>query len=249
MSAFINNDITTDGLRVLARGQTGSPILFTKIVLGDGHLPQGQQVRDLTAVVHPVIELQITKCTATAEGTAVVGGTFDNGDIGDGLYYRELALFAEDPDNAGSEVLYCYGNAGDLAEYIPAGGGTTVVEKTIDIVAAIGSATNISAVIDTDAWATIAQVNSAISIAQQALAAAQTAESNSENAMTNAAAAINSIPTLQAQIEYNAGRIQILWDAIFSDITTNPFNVTFSDLEGITLTSGVWNATSQRLEC
>jgi len=249
MSAFINNDITTDGLRVLAKGQTGSAITFTKIVLGDAHLPAGQQVRDLTEVVHPVVELGITKCTTSTSGTAVIGATFDNTDVGTGFYYRELGLYAEDPDDAGQEVLYCYGNAGDMAEYIPAGGGATIVEKTIDIIAAIGSSANISAYIDTDAWATVAQVNAAIDIAQQAFAAAQAAEENSEAAVADAAEALSAIPPLQAQVDYNAGRIQTLWDAIFSDITTNPFSVTFSDLEGFTLLSGVWNATSQRLEC
>jgi len=249
VSAFINNDITTDGLRVLARGQTGSNILFTKIVLGDGFLTEGQQIRDLTNVVHQVVELDITKCTVNSNGKAVIGGTFDNREVSAGFYFRELALFAADPDNVGSEVLYCYGNAGNLAEFIPAGGGTTIVEKTIDIVAAIGSSENVSAVIDTDAWATIAQVNDALAKSQQALNAAESAVEDAEDAVESATAAVNAIPPIQAQTDYNTGRIQTLWDAIFSDITTNPFIVTFSDLVGITLTSGVWNQANQRLEC
>ena len=34
---------------------------------------------------------------------------------------------------ARGEVLYCYGNCGDLAEWIPPSGGATIVEKTIDL--------------------------------------------------------------------------------------------------------------------
>ena len=44
-------------------------------------------------------------------------------------------------------------------------------------------------------------------------------------------------------------QIATLWDAVFSDITSNPFQITFADLTGITLKSGVWNASLQRLEC
>ena len=44
-------------------------------------------------------------------------------------------------------------------------------------------------------------------------------------------------------------KVDALWDAVFGDITTNPFQITFANLDGITLTSGVWNATLQRLEC
>ena len=47
----------------------------------------------------------------------------------------------------------------------------------------------------------------------------------------------------------NTSKIATLWDAVFSDITSNPFQITFADLTGITLKSGVWNASLQRLEC
>ena len=50
-------------------------------------------------------------------------------------------------------------------------------------------------------------------------------------------------------VQQNTSKITTLWDAVFGDITTNPFQITFANLDGITLTSGVWNATLQRLEC
>ena len=42
MAAFINNDITTAGLIVLAKGVAGQKINYTQIVLGDGYLEEGQ---------------------------------------------------------------------------------------------------------------------------------------------------------------------------------------------------------------
>lgn len=35
---------------------------------------------------------------------------------------------------------------------------------------------------------------------------------------------------------------------LFDDITTNPFSITFGSLDGLTVT-GVWNTTSNRIEC
>ena len=49
--------------------------------------------------------------------------------------------------------------------------------------------------------------------------------------------------------DLNTSKIATLWDAVFSEITTNPFQITFADLTGITLTAGIWNSGLQRLEC
>lgn len=62
-------------------------------------------------------------------------------------------------------------------------------------------------------------------------------------------AAQQAVTDLTKAVTQNTGKIATLWDAVFSDITTNPFQITFVDLSGITLTSGVWNASRQRLEC
>lgn len=55
-------------------------------------------------------------------------------------------MFAQDPDLG--EVLYCYGNAGANAEYIPAGGGPDVVEKIVDVKTIVGNVSTVNAVID-----------------------------------------------------------------------------------------------------
>ena len=249
MAAFINNDITAAGLIVLAKGAAGQKITYTKIVLGDGYLEEGQTPRSLTGVVSPKAVIDITKLKVNTDGTVAVGGIFTNDQTSDGFFYRELGLYAEDPDPAVGEVLYCYGNCGDLAEWIPPTGGATIVEKTIDIVTAIGTATNVTAYIPADAYATKedyetykaialaaqATANQAILLAQQAVGIAQKAEA--------------AVVDLSNIVQQNTSKITTLWDAVFGDITTNPFQITFADLEGVTLTSGVWNATLQRLEC
>ena len=249
MAAVINNDITTAGLIVLAKGVAGQKINYTKIVLGDGYLEEGQTPRTLTGVVSPKATVDITKLKINGDGTVAVGGIFPNGDETEGFYYRELGLYAEDPDPEVGEVLYCYGNCGDLAEWIPPSGGATIVEKTIDIVTAIGTATNVTAYIPADAYATKEDYETYKAIALAAQAIANEAIEIARQAVQTANEAKQAAIDLNKAVTQNTSKIQTLWDAVFSDITANPFQITFVDLSGITLSSGVWNATLQRLEC
>lgn len=249
MAAFINNDITAAGLLVLAKGVAGQQINYTKIVLGDGYLEEGQTPRSLTGVVSPKATVDITKLKINGDGTVAVGGIFTNGDETEGFYYRELGLYAEDPDPEVGEVLYCYGNCGDLAEWIPPTGGATIVEKTIDIVTAIGTATNVTAYIPADAYATKEDYENYKAIALAAQATANQAILLAQQAVGIAEQAAAAVVDLSNVVQQNTSKITTLWDAVFGDITTNPFQITFANLDGITLTSGVWNATLQRLEC
>lgn len=249
MAAFINNDITAAGLLVLAKGVAGKQINYTKIVLGDGYLEEGQTPRTLTGVVSPKATVDITKLKINGDGTVAVGGIFTNGDETEGFYYRELGLYAEDPDPEVGEVLYCYGNCGDLAEWIPPTGGATIVEKTIDIVTAIGTATNVTAYIPADAYATKEDYENYKAIALAAQATANQAIALAQQAVEIAQQAAAFVVDLSNAVQQNTSKITTLWDAVFGDITTNPFQITFANLDGITLTSGVWNATLQRLEC
>ena len=249
MAAFINNDITTAGLIVLAKGVAGQKINYTKIVLGDGYLEEGQTPRSLTGVVSPKAVIDITKLKVNTDGTVAVGGIFTNDQTSDGFFYRELGLYAEDPDPAVGEVLYCYGNCGDLAEWIPPTGGATIVEKTIDIVTAIGTATNVTAYIPADAYATKEDYETYKAIALAAQAIANETIEIARQAVQTANEAKQAAIDLNKAVTQNTSKIQTLWDAVFSDITANPFQITFVDLSGITLSSGVWNATLQRLEC
>ena len=249
MAAFINNDITATGLIVLAKGLVGGTIRFTKIVLGDGYIPEGSAPRSMNDVVSPKAVVDISKLKLNPDGTVVVGGIFNNRELNDGFYYRELGLYVEDPDQNAGEVLYCYGNAGDTAEWIPPTGGSTILEKTIDIITVIGNAANVTAYIPADAYVTRAEYDNVISITINIQKEMQEAVKVAENAVSIAYATQLDLEALAARVARNESRIQILWDAVFSNITTNPFLITFADLDGITLTSGVWNTSRQRLEC
>lgn len=249
MAAFINNDITANGLALLVKGIAGKQIKYTRIVLGDGFLPEDRTPRNTSTVVSPKASIDITKLRVNSDGTVVVGGVFSNSQMSDGFYYRELGLYAEDPESEAGEILYCYGNSGDLAEWIPPTGGATIVEKTIDVVTVIGTATNVSAYLSPDAQASKEDYEECKKIAIDAQEKANEAAALAQRAIVLANKAMQAVIDLTKIVTQNTGRIATLWDAIFNDITTNPFQITFANLDGITLTSGVWNESLQRLEC
>jgi len=145
MSAFGGLILTSRGRALQAKAQAGIQLKFTNIRVGDGQVG-GQAISGLTDLIHTVKTLDITKLKTLSGGKAVVGSTLSNSGLTTGFYWREIGVFAEDPDLG--EILYCYGNAGDQAEYIPADGGADLIEKSIDVVILVGNASNISAVID-----------------------------------------------------------------------------------------------------
>ncbi len=152
MSAFGGLIITNVGRALQAKAQLGAQLQFTRMGLGDGELG-GSSIVDLTALKHEVKSLTLSRFELLTSGRARLGTVLSNQDIASGFYWRELGIFAEDPDLG--EILYCYGNAGALAEYIPAGGGPDVIEKVITVIVLIGQASSVSAVLDQSlAWAT-----------------------------------------------------------------------------------------------
>lgn len=137
MSNFENNGVTQLGIELLAKVQSGEKLKFTKIALGSGIIPPGKEPKDMVGLVKPVVDLAISRLINNGE-TVTVGSTFNNKDVATAFYYRELGLFANDPDIG--EILYCYGNAGETADLVPPGNSANAIEKIIDIIVSIGNA-------------------------------------------------------------------------------------------------------------
>jgi len=162
MGAFGGLLLTNTGRNLQAKGQTGVQLKFTRIALGDGNL-DGQNVADLNRLINEKLTLPISKLKTQPGGKAVVGTVLRNADLTAGFYFREIGVFAQDPDIG--EVLYCYGNCGPTAEYIPAGSSPDVIEKTIDIITIIGNAINVTATIDESlVWETPAGAQAKVDI-------------------------------------------------------------------------------------
>jgi type II secretory pathway pseudopilin PulG len=57
------------------------------------------------------------------------------------------------------------------------------------------------------------------------------------------------ISQAMALIGDNAAKIATLWANAFGGLSSNPFILTFEDIDDIALESGVWNEALNRLEC
>lgn len=247
MSNFVDCDLTAAGRLLLGKAAGGAKIVYTKIVMGDGELPDGQTIANLEGVIHPKTVLDIVKCKVQTDGTVVIGGIYTNATEKTGFYYREIGLYAEDPDLG--EILYCYGNARQFAEWIPAIGGQNVIEKTIDITTIIGPATNVTAYISADCYATVGQYEAYKDIALKAQATATQAITIAERAMTVSETAYEELQEHIREYASLQAKLNTCYDALFSEVTKNPWMVTFGDLDGVTVTSGSWNQLKARLEC
>lgn len=63
------------------------------------------------------------------------------------------------------------------------------------------------------------------------------------NSVTEAGTDIN-----KALLQLIEDRVVWLMNRIYTDITANPFNITFDSLDGLSVT-GVWNTSLSRIEC
>lgn len=137
--------IFTDAGRVLLnRAIAGENLIFSSIKMGKGDIGS-VEIASMTDLIDPVAVLDIYKIKAEKE-TATITASFSNKDLEQGFLFKELGLFAKDPDG-GQDILYCYQNAFDTAEYISAS-GSEIIEKQISIISIVGSAQNVSAKID-----------------------------------------------------------------------------------------------------
>ena len=150
MAQFPKIQLTRLGKNMIMDGQNKKPVAFTKVELGDGLL-SGQSVEELTALVHSVMSVPLQNFTNNGDGTARLRFVLDNNDLDKGFFNREIGVYAKVGD--GTEQLYAYTNAANLADYIP-GKESPITRKIINLHLVIGNTANISIVAENSAYAT-----------------------------------------------------------------------------------------------
>lgn len=153
MSTFSKNNITIKGAVAIAALIAGGTLEFTRIAVGDGEIPGDKTAMTMTDLSHRLFDVTIRDVYSDTESQATVTGIFSNAQTQTGFYYREIGLFAKDPQT-GAEILFCYGNAGNEAEWISPAGEGSVIEKEVHIVTLIGNATEVKATLKSGIYAT-----------------------------------------------------------------------------------------------
>lgn len=124
MAAFPALILTNAGVLLQSKVQGGTALELTNIQMGSGQL-NGQPIGPLTALISPNATVSIQGGKVVGQNTYQVSGFFTNADLQAGFWWREIGVFANDPDNG--EILYAYANAGDAGDYIP-----TVTDQRIE---------------------------------------------------------------------------------------------------------------------
>lgn len=161
MGVFSSSAITDGGRQLLGHVQMGAVFTPTRIVIGNGSLPAGTTVQTITAVVAPVQTLTISKKKRSNDGLVTIGGVYSNKEVTTNFYFRELGLYAKAVYPNGTEIaemLYCYGNAGNSADLMPAYTSGQPVEREIDIVTYIGNDTDVDLTIGSNVYVTQSQM-------------------------------------------------------------------------------------------
>ena len=148
--AFDKFYLTTIGQSYLAAAQTGKALKFTKVSIGSGYLPNGQDITAVTALIASLKDLPIAAETSS-QGTTTIKINFNNlnanGSIMAAFHWAEVGLYAKiDGDANYPEALVGYANALSEAnaDYIPA----TLTQFVFNFVCSTANASNVTAVID-----------------------------------------------------------------------------------------------------
>ena len=116
MASFGQLRLTKLGAQAQLNAQNGgTPMKFTKIGLGSGVFTG--DAADLTALVKEEVLVGISKAYVE-NGAYIVEGSYANDNQDHSFTWREIGLYFEDEN--GSNVLYCYSNAGNRYDDIPA---------------------------------------------------------------------------------------------------------------------------------
>ncbi|MGJ4851432.1 hypothetical protein ACH6CV_14410 [Bacillota bacterium Meth-B3] len=107
--------VTNKGLQVDLKWHAGAQPHFTRFGFGEGSLA-GAAPELLTDMIAPVCYKAMSSIVVTT-GQAVAMVTLDKADIPREFVWREIALFAHDPDS-GNEIMYAYGNAGSAGQVL-----------------------------------------------------------------------------------------------------------------------------------
>ncbi len=149
MAQYPKITITNAGLNMIAESQGGTSIIFTKMVMGDGLLADGENIKVMTNVKNAMLAVPLQGFTNQNDGQIRLRFTVSNSNLETGFFAREIGVFAK-MGATGAEQLYAYTNAGNKSDYLP-DKSVPLDSQILDLYLVVGNATNISAVLDGNA--------------------------------------------------------------------------------------------------
>lgn len=236
--------ITTAGWKLLTSLLSGETLRITKVLVGSGKVTDEINPEELTSLVAPVAEATSTKPIVKDRTVSfIVEYRSDlNGGLDEGFWLNEYGIYAL--DNNDEEILLYYATLGDYPQYVGAYRSGSIDIRRYPISINLHSDNNVELIPPALAFMTaedieeytfdrlLPKINKNLSSIITGHNTSNTTHMDIRNSMTAL-----------------SGRIGRIEDAIFNNITANPFIVTFDNLEGVKLIKGIWNREKQRIEC
>ncbi len=234
--------LTRKGIALLTRVLACKmPLTITRVMFGQGLCPEGG-ARELEDLVEPVAAGTSTEPLPDGD---TVHLTLEyrsdlNGGLDHGFWIREFGIFARDID--GSEVLLYYATLGDYPQYVSAYSRTGVDVRRYPVTITVGEGVNVVVDYRPAAFMTPPDVEEfcMVTVLPQFLAEAQKFIDR-HNADP---AAHSGLQGLCAALDSRVSLLELMYG---TDVSGNPFTVTFENITGLVVT-GVWNESQKRLE-
>ena len=119
----------------------GGTIIFTGILLGSGSTSESAQ--SISSLVKEEVSLPISSCTKNGS-TVVLKAELQPDDVTETFTWREVGIKAKSSSD-GVEILYAYGNAGNLGDTIPGPESGTLDERILEFSVIVGNTSNVVA--------------------------------------------------------------------------------------------------------
>ena len=219
------------------------PLTLTRTMVGSGTCPEGMFPGDLEDLVEPVAaatsnEPMYDEDTVhmTVEYRSDLNGGLDHG-----FWIREFGVFAKDPED-GSDVMIFYGALAEYGQWVSAYTTGGIDIREYDIAITVGEGATVLLDYSPEAFVTsedVVELCTTVLLPQflveaQALIAAHNSDPDAHPFIRN----------LFSSMDARLSLLELMYN---TDVSGNPFTVTFDSLEGLTV-SGVHNTTQKRIE-
>lgn len=238
--------VTDRGRHLIAKLLAGEVMQITRIMVGSGQIPDTVNPREVTDLFAPVALGTSTK-PIVAGGVASMTVEYRsdlNGGLPVGFWLREFGIYANDPDTG--EVLVYYATLGEypqwVSPYIPESASAGIDVRRFPVSIAIGEDRGIMVDYDTELWMTAEDVYNYFTTVLLPITEDVIRKKIAEHNMDTAAH-----PPLQKMMDSLSGRIRLLELQLGTNVTGNPFLVTFENLDDVEL-DGTWNRALARVE-
>lgn len=218
------------------------PLTLTRTMVGSGTCPEGLFPGELQDLVEPVAAATSNEPMYDED---TVHMTIEyrsdlNGGLDHGFWIREYGVFARDLD--GEEILLYYGNLGDYPQWVSAYSDKGIDTRRFPISITIGEGATVIIDYSPEAFMTSEDVHEycmVVMLPEFLVKAKELIDAHNEDPEAHPF-----IQNLSAALDSRLSLLELMYN---TDVSGNPFTVTFESLGGMIVT-GIWNATQKRVE-